>query len=257
MRCSFLNVHPKTLKIHRRDAGATQVLGCTVSIPFCPSGAEWVTRRKTPGRLARGFVIALGVLIAGCSGQGTISAVPFMRTDFGPTEPAVQTVEVNEAYYWLDNDGMLNISLRRHTPSILGQAFEENWVMSLKLEGLPAGSERLYHLGAESLREVSSRRGLHDRAASLMGVAVTHAPRGVRLEGRFHAVVRRQQFNALTGWVPEIYRAPMGGVAGTFPAGHDTDRGRAIRERATADGFGRISVRRHMTTHPVVTTRTR
>jgi len=195
-------------------------------------------------------------LLAGCSGRGSVSAIPFMRSDFGPTEPAVQTVEINEAHYWLDDDGALNIALRYHAPSRWGKAFEANWLLSLALEGLPAGSEKLYHLGSRSIRQVCSQRGIHQRCASLMGVAVVQAPRDGWLEGRFHVVVRRQQFNALTGWTPVIYRAPRIVMAGTFKADHDPVRGRAIRTRATADGFGHLSLgRRRISTRPVVATR--
>ena len=217
----------------------------------CP--ALWGCRRVH--RLVLILSAAFGPLLAGCSGGGSVSAIPFLRSDFGPTEPAVQTVEVNEAHYWLDDDGALNIALGRHTPSVWGEAFEANWLLSLALEGLPAGSEKLYRLGPRSIRQVSSQRGIHHRCASFMGVAVVQAPRGGWLEGRFHAVVRRQQFSALTGWTPAIYRAPMVVMAGTFKAGHDPVRGRAIRARATADGFGQLSPRRRITTRPVVATR--
>jgi len=209
--------------------------------------------------------VTWSALLTGCSGQATISAVPFMRTDFAPTEQAVETIAANEAYYWLDDDGMLNIALRRYVPSVWDSAFDEIWVMSLKLEGLPAGSERLYRLGSQSVRQASSHGGLHYRSASLMGVAVAEAPCDGRLEGRLHAVVRRQQFSVLTGWTPDIFRAPMVVMTGTFEAVHNSATGREIRERATADGFGRIEVRRRrritsrpsVTSRPAVTTRPR
>ena len=56
----LLRVHPKTLESHRRDAGATWVLGCTVSLLMIPlAGGCSATRVRSPDRLDKGYVIVL------------------------------------------------------------------------------------------------------------------------------------------------------------------------------------------------------
>jgi hypothetical protein len=104
---------------------------------------------------------------------------------------------------------------------------------------MPAGRERLYQLDRDSVRVRSSDRGLHRRAASIMGAAVLVAPKQDVLKGRFHVVMRQQQFTVLTGWVPPLSRGKLVIMTGEFEAVHAPERGRAVREQVEADGFSR------------------
>ena len=183
--------------------------------------------------------VGLTAALAGCSGRASIHAMPFMRKDIAPTEPIAETVEADQAYWWLGEGGTLNVSLRRQTHSFLGKSFEKDYLFSLVLEGLPAGSEKLYRLNRDSVRQRCSNRGVHHRSMSVMGVVVVETPKDKWLKGRFHVVVRRQQFSILTGWAPRAERAPLTVLAGTFEAVRDPMRGQAVRDRTERDGFGR------------------
>ena len=190
-------------------------------------------------RLLAALLATCGLAMPGCAGSARIYSVPFVRTDFPPQERPVNTVEASEAYYWLGEDGELNIALRQHSSPLFGLGFESEWTMSLVLEAMPAGSQRLYTLDRQSVRTLQVAGPIRQRGASLMGVAVIHAERGRSIEGRFHANVRQQNFAFLAGWSPDIRLAPVMVLAGTFHAGHDPERGRAIRERTESDDFGR------------------
>ncbi len=195
-------------------------------------------RRRTS--LIAGLIGAAALCgVAGCNGSATVHSMPFLRQDFSATEAPAQKIDIDEAYYWLDDQKRLNVALCRHVPSLLGKAYEYDWRLSLVLEDLPAGSEKLYRLGVDSIRLLLAHGGLHARGASLMGVAVVHAPRNGVMRGRFHANLRQQAFTVLTGWTPPLGRAPLVVMAGPFQAIHDPVRGRAIRDRTEADGMER------------------
>ncbi len=175
---------------------------------------------------------------AGCNGSATANLIPILRSDLPPQEPLMQTVRADEAYYWVDDNGSLNIAMRHETHSLLGAVFDLTWNMSIVLDGLPAGSQRLYQLTSRDVRVVQSCGGDHRRYRSAAGVAVLEAPKGHQLEGRFHITVYQQQFGVLTGWTPS-YHGPLLVLAGEFEAVENHTRGREILEQTEADGFGR------------------
>jgi len=163
-----------------------------------------------------------------------------MRADFTEREPLVREISADQAYYWVEN-GELNVALRYSRSSILGPAFQYDWEMSLVLDGLPAGSSRLYELRPDSVRIVQTAGPDQRRSRTWTGVAVVKAPRDNRLEGRFHVNVRQQRFTALGGWQPPSLRAPMMIVVGRFEAVENAEAGRIIRRETEAAGFTRAS----------------
>jgi hypothetical protein len=191
----------------------------------------------TPGRSCT-LVLLLAALATGCAGRGRVFSVPLYRSDMPPDEPPAATVEPDQAYYWVEDDGPLNVSLARAWAAGPASAPVE-WRLSLMLEKLPAGSARLYKLDRSSIRLVEAGGGIHRRGLSIRGVAVIEAPRGGRLKGRFHTWIRLQQFTVLTGWAPPINRAPIVIVTGEFEAVENAEAGRRIREATEADDFGR------------------
>jgi len=191
-------------------------------------------------RVWRFSLVTALLAVAGCRGSADVRVVPLMRTDFTEREPLVQQVPVDEAYYWLE-DGRLWISLRCYRPSALGPAFAFDWEMSLVVDGLPAGSARLYPLKGEAVRVVQTVGGDQRRSRGWTGVAVIHAPENGRLQGRFHCNVRQQQFTLLRGWQPSPLAAPMFIVVGRFEAVENAELGRAIRDETEAAGFERMA----------------
>lgn len=181
------------------------------------------------------WCMASGLL--GCTGSGSIYAMPFMRQDFGPLEKSLQHIQPNEAYYWVEKDGGLKIALRHHARSLLGKNFESDWLFSLKLEGMPAGNEKLYHLNNQSIRIVHTRGPAHQRFSSLSGIAVIEIPCHDFISGRFHTTVRGQQFGALSGWGPPLYQAPLIIMSGRFTALKNEKLTHLISDLTEADGF--------------------
>jgi hypothetical protein len=187
-------------------------------------GSSSRASRFAPWRLCVSLSYLAGVggvvmLAAGCGGSGTVKVVPMMRADFTDQEPLIQNVPFSEAYWDVNGRGQVVVVLRRHAPSVLGRGFDFDWQMSLVLEGLPAGSSRLYQLKSESVRILQTYGLDQRRCGSWAGVAVLHAPRNLRLRGRFHADLRQQQFGLLTGWAPQYYyQAPTLIVVGEFEA---------------------------------------
>jgi len=151
----------------------------------------------------------------------------------------MQDVHVDEAYYWTDSDGSLKLALRQQSSSLLGRAWDMDWQMSVVLEGLPAGSERLYRLGPIAIRVIQDFGGDHRRSSSAMGVAVVQQPRNHRLKGRLHVTVHQQQFGVLSGWVPVLYRAPLLVLVAEFEAVENSAKGREILTHTETDGFER------------------
>lgn len=203
--------------------------------------ASKTRRRLTWGPALQGGCLLVALSAIGCTGHGTVHMVPFMRSDFGPAERPIVTTPVSEAYYWLEPDGKLNIALRHHAASLLGRVFESDWQMSMVLDGLPAGAEKLYTLNPRSVRVKHSQGPAHQRFASFAGVAVAGAPKNGVMEGRFHITVRGQQFGVFSGWSPPLPRGPLIVMVGTFTAVENATRGHAILERTEGDGFDRKS----------------
>lgn len=186
---------------------------------------------------SRGGIMAglfLLPLVIGCAGGGTVKIMPLMRSDLADAEPLISDVPLSQAFYWVEESGEVNVALRYHAGSLLGKPFDATWEMTMTLEGMPAGSSRLYKLKSERVHVAQNAGGARRRACGGAGVAVLHAPEGRRLRGRFHVQVRQQQFTLLNGWSPAIYAAPTLIMAGEFTAIEDAARGREIRERTSA-----------------------
>lgn len=193
---------------------------------------------KALGNCVRGFLLLVSLLLTGCTGTGVVNLVPFNRSDFPQDEPLIAEIPVNEAYWWRGEEGQLNVALAYRVKSIFGRARSGHWLMSMVLDGWPAGKERLYRVGPRAVRIVQSMGGHHRRARSLSGIVVIRVEDGDRLSGRFHVSVLQQKFGLLTGWTARFAHAPQI-VIGRFAAIRDPDAGQAVREQTEADDFGR------------------
>lgn len=182
------------------------------------------------------FAVGPGV---GCAQRGTVYLVPRVRKDFQPGEPPVAQVPVTEACHW-EEDGSLKIALAYRATSWLGESFDTEWLMSIVLDGPPAGSERVYpNLGIRSVRVAQSSGADHRRGRSVQGVVVLENRGGGRYAGRFHVLLQQQQFTVLNGWAPPIHRAPFFIATGEFESVENAEEGRAILARTEEDNFER------------------
>jgi hypothetical protein len=177
--------------------------------------------------------------LTGCTGGGTAQLVPITRSDLPPGEPLVQQIPIHEAFYTQQPDGRLIIGLRRHERSLLSSGLDLTWLMSLVLEGMPAGNERLYHVGAYEGRTLQSLGADHRRWRSTFGLVCIESPSGGRLRGRFHLTVQQQQFSILAGWSPQLYRGAVLTLVGEFEAVENAGAASEIVTLTEADGFER------------------
>lgn len=186
-------------------------------------------------------VLALAAsCLIGCS-VGKVQTLPLMRIDIQKRESLISSIEPPEGCYWQGDKGTLNIVLARRGYSLIDKTLGFTWVMSLVLEDMPAGRERLYRATPRTLRLCQSGGGDHRRAKSTTGVVVIERLAGERLKGRFHILVRQQQFTVLNGWGPPLYRAPTSIMVGEFVVACGETQGKRLFEQTEADGFDRIA----------------
>jgi hypothetical protein len=197
--------------------------------------------RSRPFRRLRLIAMAILPGVVGCAGSGLVQMVPGMRSDIPPDEPLIGSVQAREAWYWKGEKGDLNIVLARRQRSPLNAALDSNWVMSIVLEDLPAGRERLYRVGTPTFRVVQSYGVDRRRARSLGGVVVIERAGENRIRGRFHVLLSQQQFTVLNGWSPPLLRAPVFVTVGRFEAVLAPDKGTPLLKQTEADGFDRAS----------------
>lgn len=197
-------------------------------------------RSRPTSRLWLTILGAFAAGVAGCNGSGVLHVMPYVRSDLPEHEPLIQNTPIQEAYYWQEEDGQLNIALRSTQKSLLGEVFSAEYAMSIVLEDLPAGSERLYNVTIREIQSALRAGGDRRRSRSMLGVVVIEAPEHGVLKGRFHALMHEQRFTALTGWTPpSVFQGARMVVAGEFNAVHDPERGREILAVTEDDNFVR------------------
>lgn len=190
------------------------------------------------------LILGMGLLLAaGCSGSGVVHVVPQLRADLPADEPLLRSIHPERAYYRVGADGELAVGLAHHAGSLLGEDYAADWKMSLLLEGLPAGRERLYRIRLREVQGVASHAGDHRRFRSMAGIAVVEAPKNRRLKGRFHLVVTEQSFGVLSGWSPPLYQGPLLVMVGEFSAVEDAAMTDAIVIETEPEGFERPTER--------------
>ncbi len=175
--------------------------------------------------------------VAGCS-AGRVHLVPFNRSDLAENEPPLATLDIHDACWWTQADGSLVVVLHRPGGFPPPSAAQNVWAMSMRLDGPPAGRERLYQLGQQEVRMVHAGGLNRRRASSFAGCVVLTAGEGSRLRGRFHVNLRQQTFSVLTGWTPAPPMSSLLIAAGDFVAVPDEHRGRAWLDYIQDRGFG-------------------
>lgn len=180
--------------------------------------------------------------VGGCTGSGKVQILPLARRDLPPQEPLIQTVPVQEAYYWIDPEGKLKIAMQYRVNSLLGPVFDAEWALSMVLTGPPAGSERLYDIRTSEVLWIFSQGGNHQRCRSLRGVAVVEGPRNHRLRGRFQITFHQQMFTMLGGWQNASWLVTLG----EFEAVRNAARGQEILAKTEMEDFDRSPPRPRM-----------
>ena len=207
----------------------------------CTAGERALSRRCWAAAVRKGNVrctamAALGLLLlAGCAGHASIHLVPLGGSKISTTAPLVQKITPDECYYWVNEKNELCLAMREVDRSIWGKRFEGEFILSLVLEGLPAGAARDYRVSRRTLRARLRAGYRHTRAASLGGIVGVWDYDGGELKGRFRMSAKHQTYSILTGW---------GGNAavlfvGEFTAVLDRPAGEKILARTEERGMER------------------
>lgn len=158
-------------------------------------------RRIDVAHRSRFLLAALCVILhAGCAGHATIHMLPMGPKPIKTTGPLVIEVAPDECYYWVNDDRDLCVAMRAHRESLFGERVSSEFVLSLVLDGVPAGSGRYYRLGRRAVRAKRSAGYTHTRSASLSGIAVVWDYGRRNLRGRFRLTAKQQSYSVLTGW---------------------------------------------------------
>ena len=203
-----------------------------------PQSGQRVQTHQREGRLT-GLALIFALLATGCAGHATIHIVPLGAKKISMTRPLVVRVSPDECYFWVNDKHELCIGMRASTASLLSRHFEREFVLSLLLDGLPAGSARTYHLGRQAMRAKLRAGFSHTRAASLAGLAVVWNYGKGNLKGRFRLTAKQQSYSVLRGW----HGDRMVLFVGEFTAVADQAAGEEIRIRTEENGMARGPIR--------------
>ncbi len=158
---------------------------------------------RSPQAMLRSVSAIMAVwafLAAGCAGHASINVATLSMRNINTAGPLVRRITPDECYYWINDKKELCVAMRETRLSLLGSRLRREFVLSLVLEGLPAGSTRYYPVKRRTLRSRHKHGYAHVRSASLGGIATVWDFGRRRLHGRFRAVAKEQSYSVLNGW---------------------------------------------------------
>ncbi len=171
------------------------------------------------------WVITSAIMLSGCS-AGTVYVIPADMQKIESNELLVTTQQVDRAVYWM-TDERVHVVISRGNMMAKSDGPRDTFGLTLELDGLPAGSARMYRVGGRALRAVRHAGALHERFASIRGVVTITREADGRLSGKFRITAQRQYFDILTGW----NTTPNTLVVGEFLANLDPAGGEALAQR--------------------------
>jgi len=143
------------------------------------------------------------------------------------TVPLIVEIAPDECRYWLDDDGMLRLAMRRYDRSILGRMFDFEFNGSFVLGDPPAGEARNYQIDERTFRSKTKDGYALTLLLSRTGIIGVWDYGTGELHGRFRFYARQHQYAILTGWGGERHVL----VVGEFAARRNRTRGEAILQR--------------------------
>lgn len=183
--------------------------------------------------------LALGIpFLFGCTGSGRVNFVSLNMTEIDPPPAKAWQFDATECYWWLDDQGDLNVALRSvRDAALLGKLGRVELCLSFVLDAPPAGSGRNYPIRQREVRAVALNAMQSHRFTSFAGIAGVTTQPNKGLHGSFrvwmHAHSELSMFNVMPNRPSPLL------CFGTFEAVHDPVRGRALRERTESSGFAR------------------
>lgn len=180
-------------------------------------------------------LLAAPVLAGGCAGGGRFDIISMQMGDLDEDRPLMSTFHPGECYYWIDEEGKINVAMHYENIPLLGRFSRVSFDLSFELDDPPAGRARQYQLRSREFRGTARLGALVHRFMSYQGVGAIWQDGPGRFRGRFRTLVRHESFSVLTGWV----RAAPLLFLGEFRAVLDAERGRAINQASESGGWPR------------------
>ena len=194
-----------------------------------------------PGRLIRhSGTWAAAALLFGCTGRADLQFVSTNLTAINPPPPIVYHYEPRHCFWWLDDDGSMNIAMEFENMSLFSRLGRLRMQVSLTFENPPAGEARDYAIGPRTVRGRFETAMTQARLISSAGViSISKAPDG-NFRGSFRTLLQQFPGVSLFSLAPQKPGSYL--MFGTFDAVHDAARGRKIREDTESDGWARPAI---------------
>lgn len=184
---------------------------------------------------SRGILFLLCAFLPACAGSASLHLTPLNYQSIDPPSPAMIDLNMDHCCWFTDDAGQVCIAMNRTIPSILGEKFRFDFLLSLVLEKLPAGKARNYNIRSRELRALARGGPAESRFTSHIGILALYREAGDRLRGNLRLEVGRQESSFLGVWTrPARYL-----LLGSFEAVHDERRARPILEESESSGFTR------------------
>ncbi len=200
------------------------------------------------------FVALLAVagcqaLCAGCTGSAVIQFVSLNATRIDPPPVKVWSYDAQEAVWWIDQAGELNIAMRsRKSQAVLGRFGKTELSISLVPGPPPAGSGKDYTLRRRQTRTVLVSGIGRQRFTSYSGVMDVLMDNETSIHGSFRIWMRPQSPVLSLSPLPQRPGSVL--VFGTFKAVKNEKLGTAIRAICEAEGWQRKPLHPPATTQP-------
>ncbi len=173
--------------------------------------------------------------LSGCRGHGVVHLVPTGTAKISITKPLLLEIHPTECYFWVTDENQLCIAMRQNKHSLLGKWGRREFILSMVLEGVPAGAGRNYRAGRRTMRAHRFKGLSHSRIASLAGIVGVWDYDQRKLRGRFRFSAKQQTYSILTGWGSN--RGLL--VIGDFTAIPNRKAGEALLARTEQHGMER------------------
>ena len=175
--------------------------------------------------------------------------VSLNATRIDPPPVKVWHYDAQEAYWWIDQAGEINIAMRsRESRAFLGRFGKTELSMSLVPGPPPAGSGKDYTLRRRETRTVLVAGIGRQRYTSYAGVMDVLMDDGTDIHGSFRIWMRPQSPVLSLSPLPQRPGSVL--VFGTFKAVKNEKRGATIRTFCESEGWQRKPLRTPATTQP-------
>lgn len=177
-------------------------------------------------------------MILGCTGSAEIHFVSLHSSEIDPPPAKVWRFDAQEANWWIDDAGELNLAFRGSKRNLLlGALGNSELLISLVPGPPPAGSGRNYALRQRETRVILKSPLADQRIISYTGVMTVIVEDAQNVLGSFRIWMKAREGLNLLSLLP---RSPGSVLCfGTFRAVRNERRGRDIRQQCEAGGWQR------------------